>query len=102
MPVFIVAFIGYVRFVIGQGRKLFWLTDSLSRRTFNVKRGLLSIKKLCRFFVKMREFLLVSDSFSGHSWMTEWNWLRVWSYSPAFDIFNPMPRPDSQFLPQPQ
>lgn len=52
MPIFFAAIIGFVRFVIGQGRKLFWVKGFLLYSMSYEKREPLNTGELCYFLAK--------------------------------------------------
>ena len=70
MPIFLAAVIGYVRFVIGQGRNLFWVKGSLSYSVIYEKRKTLNKKRELRYqFTRLFDFCCVRDPLPDDSWM---------------------------------
>ncbi len=84
MPILFSAIIGYVRLVIGQGRKLSWVKSSFFYSVFNEKREPPNIRERCYFLAKKINFWRVCNPLPGVPCMVGENRLKVRIFLLAF------------------
>ena len=101
MPILFAAIIGYVRFVIGQGRKLSWVQSSLFYSVFNEKREPL-IRERCYFLAKKINFWRVWNPLPGVPCMVGENRLKVRVCLHAFSFSGLVGGRASHFVLRPQ
>ena len=103
MPIFLAALIGYVRFVIGQGRNLFWVKGSLSYSVIYEKRKLLNQKRELRYqFTRLCDFCGVRDPLPDDSWMVGENRLKGRNNPLSSSLSRLVGGRGSHFVPKPQ
>lgn len=77
MPIIFTAIIGYVRFVIGQGRRLSWVRGSLLYSVFNEKQGPLDKRELLDCLAKSSGYCHVRYPLPSIKWMVGKSWFPV-------------------------
>ena len=102
MPIIFLALIGFMRFVIGHGRKLSWVRNSLVNSGFIKKQEPLNNGELMNFLVKSSGLCQVHYPSPAVKWIVGKNWfpLRGIPVMPGFsDISIGWA---SHFMPRPQ
>ena len=102
MPIFLSAIIGYVRFVIGQGRKLFWVESSLCSSGHPAQWKPLNEGEVWYFLEKRRDSWRMRDPLPGASWMVGGNWFPLRVCPQGFSLSRLLGGRASHFVPRPQ
>lgn len=103
MPIFLAAFIGYLRFVIGQGRKLTWVKGSLSYSMVYKKRKHLNKKRELPYqLTRQFDFWRVPDPLPDASCMAGENWFEGRDCPLTFSFPHLTEVRVSHFVPRPQ
>lgn len=102
MPIIFAAIIGYVRFVIRQGRKLSWVIGSLLYSVFYKIQKILDKRELRDCLVKSSGYCHVRYPWPGVKWIVGKSWFKVRGCPMILSFSNITIEWASHFVPRPQ